>query len=189
MIEEFVITNLIQKKGKKLFGFARRIKDAEEVFIPPHVAETNKLNIHDKIYASTTPSHNEKGCSCVIDYIYDETGAFSSLLEKKNNPIRQSSVERNMIKISDDHIKEEVRKSFQFKKTFFTTKAVTNHIFKALGHQISSRDIGRVLDKMHSNGEISAVKLNRMQDQARASKTAYGGIVAHSNFIKIVTGE
>lgn len=194
MIDEFIITNLIEREEKRPFGFARRIRDAEEVFIPPRVAEANNLKMHTKIYASIVRSHLEGGCPFVIDYVYDEAGAFSALLEKVNNPSETNvtepmPVETNVFKLTEVEIMDEVRKLMRNRDTFITTKAVTEHISKIFNHQTSSQEVGRVLDRMHSAGELSAAKLNRMTDQARASKVVYGGATAHKNFIKLLTGE
>lgn len=194
MIDEFIITNLIEREDKRPFGFARRIRDAEEVFIPPRVAEANDLKMHTKIYASIVRSHLDGGCPFVIDYVYDEAGAFSALLEKVNNPCETTSpepmpVENQVIKLTEVEIMDEVRSLVKNRDTFITTKTVTEYISRIFDHQISSQEVGRVLDRMHSAGELSAVKLNRMNDQVRASKVVYGGPIAHKNFIKLVTGE
>ena len=179
----------MQKPGKRPFAFARRINDAAEVFIPPRITEENQFQIHDKIFASTTPSHIPGSCALVVDYIYDESGAFSELL---GHNVTQDPPEPEPVTIkrepSNAEIADEALQYVRGQDLFVTTAQVTSHLRQHFDCIVSSKAIGRVLQLLHEEGRIIRGSLHRSTDQSRASKIVHGAPDVYDRFVELLTG-
>lgn len=193
MIDEFIITNLIEKEGKRPFGFARRIRDAEEVFIPPRVAEANDLKMHTKIYASIVRSHLEGGCPLVIDYIYDEAGAFAALLSKVNTQSDANSLEPELVEPNHEPSNAEIAdQALQYVRSqarFVTTAQVTSHLGRHFNYPLHSKAIARILHALHEEGHICRASLNKNNVQSRSSKVVHGAPYVYDQFVELLTGQ